>query len=259
MKVDGHPETAQARPTSDKGRFQEALKKAPPETVKAPRQGGQAARSLVTALVTAPKGATGAMATTALARTPPRGAIASAEHLGQVRQGLHTEAHRLRDVRGDAHQTNQERVQQRVTDLIARELAREPRAEPVAPRSAPTTPGPETPTSRLPEEAVSATGNPPPGGVGGSAAVEPSNPEVRVQAALELIEQIEVFVKSQRPALTMRLGGTLDATVEVERTGEREVSLRIQGRRGRFPQKDLARIREELATRGLKLSALLAS
>jgi hypothetical protein len=68
-----------------------------------------------------------------------------------------------------------------------------------------------------------------------------------------------VFVKSQRPALAMRLGGTLDATVEVERTGEREVSLRIQGRRGRFPQKDLTRIREALAARGLKLSAFLAS
>jgi hypothetical protein len=89
--------------------------------------------------------------------------------------------------------------------------------------------------------------------------VAPSNPEVRVQAALELIEQIEVFVKSQRPALAMRLGGALDATVEVERTGEREVSLRIQGRRGRIPPQDLARIREELAARGLKLSALRAS
>jgi hypothetical protein len=255
MKVDGHPETAPARPASDKGRFQEALKKAPPETVKTPLQGGQAARSLVTA----PRRATGTLAATALVRTPQRGAFASAEHLGQVRQGLNAEAHRLRDVRGDAHQTNQERVQQRVTELIARELAREPRAEPVAPRSAPTSPGPETPTSLPPMEALSATGGTQPGGTGGAAAVEPSNPEVRVQAALELIEQIEVFVKSQRPALAMRLGGTLDATVEVERTGEREVSLRIQGRRGHVPQKDLARIREALAARGLKVSALQAS
>ncbi|AKJ04945.1 hypothetical protein ATI61_10218 [Archangium gephyra] len=255
MKVDGHPETAPARPASDKGRFQEALKKAPPETVKPPPQGGQAPRSLVTA----PRGATAALATTALARTPRRGAFASAEHLGQVRQGLTAEAHRLRDVRGDAHQTQQERVRQRVTDLIARELAREPRAEPGAPRPTPTSPGPETPASLPPPEALSATGGAQPGGAGGAAAVEPSNPEVRVQAALELIEQIELFVKSQRPALAMRLGGTLDATVEVERTGEREVSLRIQGRRGRFPQKDLARLRDELAARGLKLSALLTS
>ncbi|HEX5753631.1 MAG TPA: hypothetical protein VFZ09_45985 [Archangium sp.] len=254
MKVDGHSETAPARPASDKGRFQEALKKAPPETAKTPLQ-GQATRSLVTA----PRGTTGALAATALARTPQRGAFASAEHLGQVRQGLSAEAHRLRDVRGDAHQTHQERVQQRVTDLIARELAREPRAEPVPPRSPPTSPGAEPQASLPPVEALSATDGARPGGTGGAAPVEPSNPEVRVQAALELIEQIEVFVKSQRPALAMRLGGSLDATVEVERTGEREVSLRIQGRRGRLPQKDLARIREELTARGLKLRALLAS
>lgn len=255
MKVDGHHEAAPARPASDKGRFQEVLKKTPPEAARAPTQGGLAVR----APAGAPRGATGALTVTGLARTPQRGAFASTEHLGQVRQGLNAEAHRLRDVRGDAHQTHQERVQQRVTDLIARELAREPRAEPVPSRSAPPSPGPETPAPAPLAEALSAAGGAPPGGAGGTTPVEPSNPEVRVQAALELIEQIEVFVKSQRPALAMRLGGTLDATVEVERTGEREVSLRIQGRRGRFPQKDLARIRDALAARGLKLSAFVDS
>lgn len=254
MKVDGHHEAAPARPAPDKGRFQEALKKTPPEAAKAPVKGGLAARPPVTAT----RGATGALATTGLARTPQRGAFASTEHLGQVRQGLSAEAHRLRDVRGDAHQTHQERVQQRVTDLIARELAREPHAEPVAPRTPPS-PGPETPASTPLVEAFSAAEGARPGGARGAAAVDTSNPEVRVQAALELIEQIEVFVRSQRPALAMRLGGTLDATVEVERTGEREVALRIQGRRGRFPQKDLTRIRDALAARGLKLSAFLDS
>jgi hypothetical protein len=83
--------------------------------------------------------------------------------------------------------------------------------------------------------------------------------EARVQAAVELIEKIEVFVKSQRPALAMRLGGALEATVEVERTGTREVALRIQGRRGPLPSEDVARIRDALAARGLKLSALLTS
>ncbi|WP_375765861.1 hypothetical protein NR798_29710 [Archangium gephyra] len=254
MKVDGHPEAAPARPASDKGRFQEVLKKTPPEA-KAPTPGALAARTPAAAT----RGATGALASMGLARIPQRGAFASAEHLGQVRQGLNAEAHRLRDVRGDAHQTQQERVQQRVTDLIARELAREPRPEPVAPRASPPSPGPETPPPLPSAEALSAAGGAQPGGAGGPAAVETPSPAVRVQAALELIEQIEVFVKSQRPALAMRLGGTLDATVEVERTGEREVSLRIQGRRGCLPQKDLARIRDELAARGLKLSALLAS
>lgn len=255
MKVDGHHEAAPAQPASEKGRFQEVLKKSPPEAAKAPVQGG---RTTPRPSVATPRGATGALALTGLARTPQRGAFASTEHLGQVRQGLNAEAHRLRDVRGDAHQTHHERMQQRVTDLIARELAREPRAEPVAPRSTPPSPGPETQASLPSGEALSAVGGARPGGAGG-AALETPAPELRVQAALELIEQIEVFVKSQRPALAMRLGGALDATVEVERTGEREVSLRIQGRRGRLPQKDLARIRDELSARGLKLSAFLAS
>lgn len=254
MKVDGYPEAAPAQPASEKGRFQEVLKKSPPEAAKAPLQGARTPRPPVAP----PRGATGALALTGLARTPPRGAFASTEHLGQVRQGLNAEAHRLRDVRGDAHQTHQERMQHRVTDLIARELAREPRAEPGAPRSTPPSPGPETPASLPSGEALSAVGGARPGGAGG-AALETPAPEIRVQAALELIEQIEVFVKSQRPALAMRLGGALDATVEVERTGEREVSLRIQGRRGRLPQKDLARIRDALSARGLKLSAFLAT
>jgi hypothetical protein len=257
MKVDGHNEAAPARPASDKGRFQEVLKKTGPEAAKAPAtRGGQVARPPVTPT----RGATGTVATAGLARTPPRGAFASAEHLGQVRQGLNAEAHRLRDTRGEAHQTHQERVQQRVTDLISRELAREPRPEPLAPRAPSPSPGPESPT--LPSvEALSAAGGAQPGGPGGvsTPAVDTPNPEARVQAAVELIEKIDVFVKSQRPALAMRLGGALEATVEVERTGPREVALRIQGRRGPLPSEDLARIRDALAARGLKLSAFLTS
>jgi hypothetical protein len=255
MKVDGRNEAAPARPASDKGRFQEVLKKTGPEAVKAPVWGGQVARS-----PGGPSRATmGTLATTGMARTPQKGAFASSEHLGQVRQGLNTEAHRLRDVRGEAHQTNQERMQQRVTDLIARELAREPHAEPVAPPSPPSPPGgPEA--SALPSqvEPDSAAGEPHTGGVQAAAADAP-NPEARVQATLELIEKLEIFVKSQRPALAMRLGGALDATVEVERTGTREVALRIQGHRGPLSPEDAARIRDALAARGLKLSAFLTS
>ncbi|PTL78348.1 hypothetical protein [Vitiosangium sp. GDMCC 1.1324] len=257
MKVDGRNEAAPARPASNQERFQEVLKKAHPEAAKAPVRPGQAARPSVAST----RGVTSTLAIAGLARTPQRGAFASAEHLGQVRQGLNTEALRLRDVRGDAHQTNQERVQQRMDEFLARELAHEPRAEPVTPRSAPTPPGAEPTPSTSPVEALPTAGGVSQTGAQGAStkAVETPNPEARVQAALELIEKIEVFVKSQRPALAMRLGGTLDATVEVERTGEREVALRIQGRSGRFPQKDLARIRDALAERGLKLSAFLAS
>jgi hypothetical protein len=256
MKVDGRNEEAPARPASESGRFQEALKKVPSQAAKAPARPAPTARNTGATV----RGATGSVATAGLTRTPQRGAFASAEHLGQVRQGLSAEAHRLRDVRGEAHQTSQERMHQRLTDLVARELAREPRAEPVLPRSTSPSPGAETPPAASPVEALAA-GGASHGGVEGAAprAPEPANPEARVQATLELIEKIEVFVKSQRPALAMRLGGTLDATVEVERTGEREVALRIQGRRGGLPQKDVVRIREALAERGLKLSAFVTS
>lgn len=257
MKVNGRNEEAPARPASESGRFQEALKKTPPQTAKAPARPAPAARNTGATV----RGATGTGPTAGLARTPQRGAFASAEHLGQVRQGLNAEAHRLRDVRGEAQQTSQERMHQRLTDLVARELAREPRAEPVPPRATPRSPGAETPSATSPVEALAATGGPHRGGLEGAAtrAPEPANPEARVQATLELIEKLEVFVKSQRPALAMRLGGALDATVEVERTGEREVALRIQGHRGGLPQKELVRIREALAERGLKLSALVST
>lgn len=258
MKVDGRNEETPARPASESGRFQEALKKAPPQAAKAPaRPVAPAARNSGATV----QGPTRTVATTGLARTPPRGAFASTEHLSQVRQGMSAEAHRLRDVRGEAHQTGQERMHQRLTDLVARELAREPRAEPVPPHAPPLSPGAEPPPAPSPLEALAAAGGTSRGGVEGAAtkALEPANPEARVQATLELIEKLEVFVKSQRPALAMRLGGALDATVEVERTGEREVALRIQGHRGGLPQKELLRIREALAERGLKLSALVSS
>jgi hypothetical protein len=256
MKVDGRDKAAPARSAPDKGRFQEVLKKAHPEAAKAPLRGGQAAR----APVAPTRGTTGTVATSGLARTQPRGAYASTEHLAQVRQGMSVEVHRLRDVRGEAHQTHQEQVRQRVTDLLFRELAREPRAEPVAPRATPASPGPESASLTPLVEGVSA-GEARPGGPGGAqaASADAPAPEARAQAALELIEKIEVFVKSQRPALAMDLGGALNATVEVERTGAREVALRIQGRRGPLPQEELARIREALTARGLKLSAFLTA
>lgn len=257
MKVNGRNEEAPARPASESGRFQEALKKAPPQAAKAPARPIPAARNTGATV----RGATAAVPTAGLARTPQRAAFASAEHLGQVRQGMNAEAHRLRDVCGEAQQTSQERMHQRLTDLVARELAREPRAEPGSSHSTPLSPEAETPPATSPVEAPSAAEGPHRGGVEGAAtrAPEPANPEARVQATLELIEKLEVFVKSQRPALAMRLGGALDATVEVERTGEREVALRIQGRRGGLPQKELLRIREALAERGLKLSALVST
>jgi hypothetical protein len=56
----------------------------------------------------------------------------------------------------------------------------------------------------------------------------------------------------------MSLGSPLSATVEVERTAPREVALRIQGRQGPLAQEELARIRDALEARGLRLRSLHA-
>ncbi|MFP2911240.1 hypothetical protein ACLESD_40685 [Pyxidicoccus sp. 3LFB2] len=46
--------------------------------------------------------------------------------------------------------------------------------------------------------------------------------------------------------------------MEVERTGPREVALRIQGRRGPLPTEELSRLRDALEARGLRLRSLRA-
>jgi hypothetical protein len=172
---------------------------------------------------------------------------------------MHAEAQRLGTVRGEASAQAQERTEHRLGDLIARELSREPRAVPPLPSSEGRPPGPDMgrslagtePPAPEPRGAAALTG-----GAGAASAGGEAVPAVRAEAALELIERIEVFVKSQRPALSLSLRGTLDATVELERTGPREVALRIQGHKGPVPVEDLARLRDALEARGLRLCAL---
>jgi hypothetical protein len=256
MKIDGHHEAGPVRPASDKGRFQQELKKAVPRTGGAPPR----AEARPPALTGSARRPLTPVASPGLARVAPGVRLASAEYLGQVRQGLHAEAHRLHDVRGEAQLTQREQLHQRVGALIARELAREP---PAQARLANPSPGAN------PREVPSSSSVPePPAGVSGvsgglresvpTTGAPPPAPEARVQATLELIEKLELFVKSQRPALALHLGGSWDARVEVERTGAGEVALRIQGHRGPLPPQELTRIRESLVARGLKISAFLA-
>ncbi|WP_434380554.1 hypothetical protein [Melittangium boletus] len=186
----------------------------------------------------------------------PRGAFASAEHLGQVRRGASAEAHRLGDTRAEAHQTHQTRVLHRLGELLAHEAAREPGGDPGSTPLASRGPLPAAPPSAV----EAPTGAPSPGSEGPAASRSAGGtdaaPSPRLQATLALIEKLEVFVKAQRPALALHLGGGFDATVEVERTGPREVALRIQGRHRPLAPADLARLREALGARGLSLSAL---
>lgn len=254
MKIDAHPEAGPVRSASTQGRFPQELKKATPRTGAVPPRSGPplpsaSARSHPTSAVLP-----------GVARVASSSRLASAEHLGQVRQGLHAEAHRLLDVRGEAQRTQREQVHHRVGELIARELAREPPTR-TPPRPSPpdtTLPPSGAPVSPEPSGAV-----PGPQGTASPAPIiapgpQAPAPEARVQATLALIEKLELFVKSQRPALALQLGGDWNARVEVERTGVGEVALRIQGQRGPLASQDLTRLREALVARGLKLSAFSA-
>ena len=81
-------------------------------------------------------------------------------------------------------------------------------------------------------------------------------PTPRVQGALQLVERIEVFLRYGRPQLALSVGGLLRAEVLLERTGPLEVAVTIRGRNGPPPPHELARIREGLRHRGLRLSSL---
>ncbi|NVJ07817.1 hypothetical protein HUW63_21550 [Myxococcus sp. AM001] len=261
MKVDSReptPGSGQTKSSADAERFKKALDEAdarstPPRPQRAGLRPPGAARAGPTPPLLAR--AAGPVL------TAQRGAVSSPESLGLQRQAMNVEVQRLGTVRSEAQALGQERSEHRLHDFIAHELSKELRpALPAQPEARPA-PGPPPPESQrpLPEPtgAQSATAVTTSAG-GAHAPAEDVNPAARAEAAMALIERIEVFVKSQRPALSMSLRGHLDATVEVERTGPREVSLRIQGRHGPVAAEDLSRLRDALESRGLKLSALRA-
>lgn len=190
-----------------------------------------------------------------------RSAVASPENLGLARQAMHGEAGRLHVVRTESQVASQEKTEHRLSELISRELTREFRAEPASSPSARAVSAaqPESSRGSSPTEGVSAAGESRLAASASDAApAEPPNPQAKAEATLRLIEKIELFVQSQRPALRMSLGSPMAAMVEVERTGPREVALRIQGRHGPLAHEDLARIRDALGARGLRLRSLRA-
>lgn len=84
----------------------------------------------------------------------------------------------------------------------------------------------------------------------------PQVPEVRAAQAVALIERIDTFVKSQRPALALTLNNSLGARVEIEKLGPGRIALRLVGQNGPPSAESVSRIREELSARGLKIGAL---
>lgn len=163
-----------------------------------------------------------------------------AQTLLQARRVMDQEAARLTQVRAEHHASSEERIDGRVIDLVCRELLsdcpeRRARAGEAALTPAlPLGTGPGPPSAPAMQEGIAATRS----------------------AVLELIERIEVFVRSRRPVLALTVGGALQANVEVERTAPGEVALKLACAKRRPPPELLSRLRDELRARGLKVSAL---
>ncbi|GEN09367.1 hypothetical protein SAMN05443572_10918 [Myxococcus fulvus] len=265
MKVDTDASTdsgTSTRRSADGERFQRALQESAPRRPPArPAPGEPKASVEVKARpLSLPLGARSlsTVRTTTTVLATSRGVLASPERLGMARQAMHVESYRLGTVRSEAQGVNQERTEQRLTELVVREVSRQaahfpttresssPRTEPVPVDSSRPVP---TQEGTLPEARQSASA---------STGASPPEPPSRVESTLEVIERIEVLVKSQRPALSLSVRGSLHATVEVERTGPREVALRIQGHQGPVPDTELTRLRDALEARGLRLRSLSA-
>lgn len=152
-------------------------------------------------------------------------------------------------VRAELNGTADERASTRHVELIVKELLAEFEPRPAgSPQRAANALQPVSSANEVPfsPSAPVATGAPAP---------RPT-PEVRASQAAALIERIDVFVKSQRPALALTLNNSLGARVEIEKLGPGRIALRLVGREGPPDADTVSRLREELEARGLKVGAL---
>ncbi|MEW5740707.1 MAG: hypothetical protein AB1938_17400 [Myxococcota bacterium] len=172
-----------------------------------------------------------------------------------ARQQVNAEAERLSLVRAQHHQVARQqeakglestasalqKVDARVLSLIVKELEASFEKEPPQASRAANTDGRQQPFNTEP------TRSPAPG---------PADAPARAEQAVALIERIETFVRSARPALALTLNNSLGARVEIERLGPGKVALKLVGQRGPPSADAVARIRDELQARGLKVGAL---
>jgi hypothetical protein len=180
-------------------------------------------------------------------------ATAKSLNLNQARAVMNTEAKRLGEVRSEAANQDRERIEERLLALLSRETVSEPAPAAVERAVQP----PPLPSQRLkdacPEPSL-------PSVIVSADALKPSSPrseaEQRAQAAHRLIEKIETFMRSHERVLALTVGEGLEGRVEMERTGPGAVAIKIQGKHGPPSAQDLSRIRDEIRSRGLYLSAL---
>ncbi|MCU0698250.1 MAG: hypothetical protein MUC96_17225 [Myxococcaceae bacterium] len=267
-RVNGPPATSPAQPKKPATQPFKALldeartggrtppglaKKAPAPT---PKTAGATATSVP------PKSAAEAFAAVTVA--PARGsvsqAVVSAQHAATTRQLSTARAHhvatsdQLATARLSHHETQEHQTATRVIDLIVKELVSEfePKAStklgnPLQPVAAPDVPFPvEARATQTSTSAPSASGP----------TSTSATPEAKAAQAVALIERIETFVKSTRPALAMTLNNSLGARVEIEKLGPGRIALKLVGQNGPPTPETVSRIRDELRARGLEVGAL---
>lgn len=270
MKVE-HPHPAAQQRTSTQP-FKRLLAEAKRETPKAASTGASPKPPAIPALKAQPPGVKPNTAAASQQRSPiappagPHTALAaqlahtqavSAQVAGAQRQvartSVNAEAERLTSVRASHHEaaTQQtvravetttaqaEKVDARVLSLIVKELESAFEGEP-----------PHV------ERAVNCDGKPQALRPDAPPSVKPAEPPARAEQAVALIERIETFVRSSRPALALTLNNSLGARVEIERLGPGQVALKLIGQKGPPSADAVSRIREELRARGLKVGAL---
>lgn len=164
---------------------------------------------------------------------------AEAERLTTVRAGHHQAVARSESRSVETLASATEKVDARVLALIVKELESAFEGEPPHVERAANCDGKATPFRA---EA------PPP--------VKAAEPPARAEQAVALIERIETFVRSSRPALALTLNNSLGARVEIERLGPGRIALKLIGQQGPPSADAVSRIREELRARGLQVGAL---
>ncbi len=89
----------------------------------------------------------------------------------------------------------------------------------------------------------------------GGPAAPTSVAEERVDRAMALVERIDRFVRSGRPALALTLRGGLPGRLELQRVGPGVISLRLSSPRPPAPS-ELGELRQALEARGLSVQSL---
>jgi hypothetical protein len=191
-----------------------------------------------------PKGVSRVVSSMSSVRNAVSARVDAPARLATARERMNAEAARLGSVRDESHECQQQRVDARLIDIICRELSIELEGEGRRPAANSDFPARRSEALQALEPSAKPTLHP------------QAVAALRARSAMQLIEKIERFVKSQRPSLALTLNSELAARVEVERTGPGEVAIKLMGRNGPPAPEDVSRIRDEIRLRGLKLSAL---